>query len=286
MAQSKRLRVSIVIPVYNEAERLDACLQAIARQKAEPYEVIVVDNNSIDDTAVIARRYAFVTLLTEPRQGVVHARNQGFDAVHGDIIGRIDADTILPSDWTERLALIFADSSVMAVSGAPHYYDQALSILGDTIDRVVRGRLARKLADNNFLYGANMALRRSAWQLARNHLCASNGLHEDLDLAIHLQALGLYVGYDRELKAGVSSRRFESSFASLVPYTLVSRRTYAAHNLNGKRHLWPAIVVTWLCYAPGRLLYRAYDRKIASVSLIKLFTAASRPRVDPTTNVA
>src|SRR5437868_5512986 len=117
------MNVSIVIPVYNEADRLADCLEAIARQTVRPLEVIVVDNNSTDNTLEVAERYSFVTLLNEPKQGVVHARNTGFNAVTADIIGRIDADTILPADWVAQIEKIMLNKGISAVSGSPHYYD-------------------------------------------------------------------------------------------------------------------------------------------------------------------
>src|ERR1019366_8076903 len=95
MAQ-KHMRVSLVIPAYNEKHHIKACLDHIASQRVVPYEVIVVDNASTDKTAAIARSYDFVTLITEKRQGVVFARDTGFNLARGDIIGRIDADTLLP----------------------------------------------------------------------------------------------------------------------------------------------------------------------------------------------
>src|SRR4051812_24373156 len=110
------MKTSIVIPVYNEAERLAACLRSIANQAVTPDEVIVVNNNSNDGTAAIARSFDFVRLLSEPRQGVVHARNRGFNAAHGDIIGRIDADTLLPRNWVSQVQSIFNDPTVDAVS--------------------------------------------------------------------------------------------------------------------------------------------------------------------------
>jgi glycosyltransferase involved in cell wall biosynthesis len=72
------MKISIIIPVYNEAESLNACLDAIANQTIKPYEVIVVDNNSLDDTRLVAKAYDFVTLISETKQGVVHARSTGF----------------------------------------------------------------------------------------------------------------------------------------------------------------------------------------------------------------
>jgi glycosyltransferase involved in cell wall biosynthesis len=173
------MKISIVIPVYNEAEQLGACLEAIARQAVAPHEVLVVDNNSTDATVAVAERYPFARVLREPRQGVVYARDRGFDAARGDIIGRIDADTRLPSGWVAQLQTIFADDSISAVSGPPHYYDFALSGVADAIDWRLRARLSRKLVDCNFLWGANMAVRRTAWQQVRPRLCHCQQSHDD-----------------------------------------------------------------------------------------------------------
>jgi len=279
------MKISIVIPVYNEAAHLGACLSAIAAQTAAPYEVIVVDNNSTDGTAAIAAAFGFVKLLREPKQGVVHARNRGFDAARGKIIGRIDADTLLPAGWTAQVQAIFDDEAVSAVSGAPHYYDFALASVADAADFYIRARLARKLGDTNFLWGANMAVRRSAWQKVRSLLCDQGQMHEDFDLGIHLQAFGLRVAYDETLLAGVSSRRLDTSFADYVRYTLASPRTYAMHGLRSRRHMYPVLVLCWLIYVPGRLIYRGYDPATGAFSWNQLL-AANSSRVDPTINVA
>lgn len=279
------MKISIVIPVYNEAERLAACLQTIAAQTVTPYEVIVVDNNSTDGSAAIAASHNFVTLLKEPRQGVVHARTRGFDAARGDIIARIDADTLLPPDWLARVRSIFRDESVDAVSGSAHYYDFAWDRLADGIDGYFRARLARKLKRTNFLWGANMAVRRASWLKTYPLLCHQPHLHEDFDLAIHLQELGFKVEYDPDLVAGVSSRRIDSSLLAYLRYTLVSPRTYAWHSLSSRRHMYPVIFICWLCYLPGRLIYRAYDPDTGTFSLSQLLTATGS-RVDPTANVA
>ena len=114
---TNRLRVSLVIPVYNEESHLAACLDAIAAQTVQPFEVIVVDNNSTDQTVAIAQRYPFVRLLHEKRQGVVFARDRGFTAARGDVIGRTDGDSILAPDWVAEIHRIFANPTVDAASG-------------------------------------------------------------------------------------------------------------------------------------------------------------------------
>ncbi len=281
----KALQVSLVIPVYNEAEQLDDCLSAIAKQSVRPLEVIVVDNNSNDDSAEVTRRYGFVKLLREPRQGVVHARNRGFDAAKGDIIGRIDADTQLPSDWIKRVQHIFADSSVSAVSGAAHYYDFVLSNLADGLDGYLRTHLARQLKDTNFLWGANMAVRRAGWLRVRNNVCNRRNLHEDFDLSIHLQEAGLKVMYDETLPAGVSSRRIDSNFGSYFRYTLISPKTYAAHGLRSRFHMYPVLFVCWAGYVPARVIYRGCDPETGAFSWSRLLVSSGRSRVDPTINI-
>ncbi len=278
------MKISIIIPVYNEAGHLGACLEAIARQTVLPYEVIVVDNNSADTTAAIADYYPFVTLLTERRQGVVHARNRGFDAASGDVIGRIDADTLLPGSWVAQVQAIFKDASVSAVSGAPDYYDFGLARWANVIDYPLRAHLARKLGKTKFLWGANMAVRRDAWHQVRSRLCVASQMHEDFDLAIHLQAAGLKVDYNPRLLAGVSSRRLDTGFRAYVRYTLVSPRTYARHQLRIQWHMYPVLFICWLCYAPGRLIYRSYNPEDGTFSFDQLLLP-TRSRVDPTANI-
>lgn len=282
---NKHARVSIVIPVYNEADHLAACLTAIARQSVTPYEVLVVDNNSADASVAVAQQFAGVRVLHERRQGVVHARNRGFDAAAGDIIARIDGDTILPTSWVDQVQRIFADPAVAAVSGAPDYYDFAFSRLANAIDHPLRQRLARQLGNTKFLYGANMALKATAWRAVRSQLCARAALHEDFDLAIHLQGAGYQVAYSQDLLAGVSARRIDTGIGAYVRYTLISPATYKAHGLSSRRHMYPSLLVSWICYLPGRVLFRAFDQQRQAFSWQQLLTSSDVQRVNPATFV-
>ena len=277
------MNVSIVIPVYNEADLLSACLEAIARQSVRPHEVIVVDNNSTDGSAAVAASFSFVKVVTEAKQGVAYARNKGFNAATGEIIGRIDADTILPEAWVSQIQSIFTDESVSAVSGAPHYYDFAFYKLAEKIDYSLRGHLAKKLDNENFLWGANMAVRRTDWLKIQSELCSVADIHEDFDLGIHLQAHDLKVIYDQTLVAGVSSRRIDTSFTAYFKYSLVNTKTYKLHKLKSRFHMYPVLAVCWLAYPPARLIYRSYNHETQSFSINKLLQSTT-PRVDPTAN--
>lgn len=252
-------RISIVIPVYNEEKQLAACLRTIAAQHSKPYEVLLVDNNSTDQTVRIARRFKFVKVITAKRQGVVHARDRGFNAATGDIIGRIDADTRLPRDWTQQLARIFKDTSIDAVSGSMQYYDVPYSRFFSRFDLAIRRRTARLMADEVFLQGANMAVRRSAWRACRKDMCHKGGLHEDFDLAIHLSQAGRRVVFDETLKAGITARCIDDSIVEFWSYVLLSPGTYKHHDLESRKYMYLAVGLALLFHVPLRLLYRLYN---------------------------
>src|SRR3546814_6023919 len=76
-------QVAVVIPVWNGEAVLGRCLDALARQTLPrgAYQIIVVDNGSSDATRKIARSYAGVELLEEPRPGSYVARNRGIERV-------------------------------------------------------------------------------------------------------------------------------------------------------------------------------------------------------------
>jgi glycosyltransferase involved in cell wall biosynthesis len=252
-------KVSIVIPVYNEAQRITACLEAIARQTVMPYEVIVVDNNSTDDTVAAVQRFPFVTVITAKRQGVVHARNRGFNAARGDIIGRIDADTWIPTDWVETLQTLFQDD-IDAVSGAVSYHDIPVRRLLSAVDLTLRRQAAKSMGDEVFLLGANMAVRRTAWHVAKRNLCARGGMHEDFDLAIHLSEASFRVCFREELTASISARCLDDTVKDFWTYALLSPGTYAQHNVRAGRHMYLIVVLVLLFHVPLRALYRGANQ--------------------------
>ena len=254
MSVKNHYKVSVVIPVYNEGDSLEACLNAIDNLSRKPYEVIVVDNNSTDHTKAVALRHD-VRLLNESKQGVVYARNRGFNAARGNLIARIDADSILPADWLDHVLADFEhDPDVVAISGPADYYDFfSIRRFANWIDRLCRRYVAGHLGSRLFLYGANMAIKKSAWNKVKAKTCIRHGMHEDLDLAIHLQEAGLKVAYDEDLVAGISSRRMGNGLRQFIGYAMASPRTYKLHSLSSRRYMYPIIALVLLLYYPGTL---------------------------------
>ncbi|NJO81248.1 MAG: glycosyltransferase [Cyanobacteria bacterium RM1_2_2] len=100
------LFVSVIIPVFNDAERLKLCLTALENQTYPPdrYEVIVVDNGSDHPESIRAavEPYDNGRFASEPSPGSYAARNLGLSLAQGEVIAFTDADCIPAPNWIER----------------------------------------------------------------------------------------------------------------------------------------------------------------------------------------
>jgi cellulose synthase/poly-beta-1,6-N-acetylglucosamine synthase-like glycosyltransferase len=109
--------ISIVVPAYNAAHTLAACLEALQSQTRSPDEIFVVDDGSKDQTAQVAGVYG-VRLLSQTHQGPATARNLGISNAHGEIIMFTDADCEPTPTWIAEMLLPFSDPSVAGVKGS------------------------------------------------------------------------------------------------------------------------------------------------------------------------
>ena len=232
--------VSIVIPAYNEQDTIKACVLAALDQTVPANEIIVVDNKSNDDTArvVMALQVAYpaaplIYLQQNEQQGLIPTRNFGLDRAQGEVIGRIDADSVLEPTWVEEVQLAFANPAVAACTGPVIYYDMPLRRFGAIADDAIRRAMIVIARDYHLLFGSNMALRSWAWQAIRAEACLDpeDELHEDIDLSIHLQERGLKIAYSSEMVTGMSARRIDDSPRQYYNYVMRFERTYKKHKV-------------------------------------------------------
>jgi glycosyltransferase involved in cell wall biosynthesis len=97
--------LSVVVPAYNEAEYLPDTLRTLnesIESVEERVEIIVVDNNSTDDTAEIARNHG-AEVVFEPHNQIARARNRGAEEARGEWLLFLDADTLMPADLLESI---------------------------------------------------------------------------------------------------------------------------------------------------------------------------------------
>ncbi len=176
------MRISFVIPAYNEEDVLPHCLSSIERVlKNAPCEteVIVVDNASTDKTSEVANGYSFVHVVHEPHKGLVRARQAGFAVSTGDIIANIDADTAISSQWFQKVFSEFSkDKHLVALSGPFIYYD--LPILKRTLTRLfyMAGYFSYII---NGLFGAGAMLQGGNFIVRRTSLEQIGGFDTSID---------------------------------------------------------------------------------------------------------
>lgn len=100
-------RISVIVPVYNAQATLERCVQSVALQTLPDWELLLVDNNSIDDSptiaAALAGRDARIHTARQPLQGVSATRNLGIDKAQGEYLFFLDSDDTIAPTALERM---------------------------------------------------------------------------------------------------------------------------------------------------------------------------------------
>jgi glycosyltransferase involved in cell wall biosynthesis len=205
-----RPRFSVVIPAYNEASYIAKTLLSLSKQDFKGgFELIVVDNNCTDNTAVIAKQHG-ARVVNQPTAGTCWARQAGTLSAKGQIIISTDADTTFSQNWLSRIDKDFTDNpKAVAVCGPCQY------VLGPLWGRVYARWLFGLV---NFVYkftgqpfyasATNIAFKKSAFVSYDTNLPQGG---DELDLIRQLKQQGI-VEYDNHNPTYTSSRRLERGF--------------------------------------------------------------------------
>src|SRR5579875_1826902 len=215
------MRLSFVIPAYNEESYLPGCLESILDQTSRlPHsgrgliEIIVVNNASTDNTKQVALRYPGVCVVDEPRKGLTFARQAGFLASTGSLIANVDSDCRLTPGWIAQVLHSFdADRGLAALSGPFIYYDltptqqlfvrifYATAFLTYLINRYI-------LRVGSMVQGGNFILTRAALDAIGGFDTSISFYGEDTDIARRVSAVGK-VRFTFRLKMLSSARRLK-----------------------------------------------------------------------------
>ena len=111
--------VSIVVPAYNDENNIENCINSLKRQNypKDRYEIIVVDNNSKDNTAEVIKRHKVIYLLEDEIQTSYAARNRGIRESKGDIIAFTDSDCVADTQWIANGVKAFKNKKIGGVGG-------------------------------------------------------------------------------------------------------------------------------------------------------------------------
>lgn len=211
------MKISFVIPAYNEEQLIGKCLESIEREIVRggyDAEIIVADNGSTDKTKEVAARFARVRVVEESWKGANRARQAGFKAAKGEYIASLDADVIVPPGWLGAALHQFErDPKLVAVSGPFILYDlspfhrflaRSFYVAGYVVYVVVRFIFRT----GSMIQGGNILLRRDALEKIGGHNTAIEFYGDDTDTARRLSKVG-NVKFTFKLPMYTSGRRLQ-----------------------------------------------------------------------------
>ena len=256
--------ISIIIPAYNEADRIGAQLEALATQTdAADCEVVVADNGSRDGTAAVvaawADRLPVRVVDASARRGAAAARNLAADAARGDLLVFVDADDVVMPGFVAAWRALPSDVEFAAGPVTFFAADAAPPADGAAAAPV----LPTQMGFLPYALGANLAVRRAALDRV-GAFDETYRAAEDVELSWRLQLAG--VPLVLEAGAVVAKREAAGFTATVRQYYAYGRRDpflyreYRAHGVPGPR--WPAVLRAYGGLVVRlALLWRREDRR-------------------------
>jgi glycosyltransferase involved in cell wall biosynthesis len=162
------VRISVIVPVYNASVWVEKCIHGLLNQDydARYFEMILVDNNSSDDSIMRIRRHQRVRLFEETVQSAYAARNRGVRESMGDVLAFTDSDCVPTPNWLSGIASTMRNWPTKAALGSvePASARGAMRLISDyeaaRLEYILKNRRKRAY----FAFGGNMAIRRSAFE--------------------------------------------------------------------------------------------------------------------------
>jgi glycosyltransferase involved in cell wall biosynthesis len=216
--------LTVLIATYNRAAILGEAIESVLAQRLPPgvrWELIVVDNNSHDDTKAVVEHYIRtsampVSYLFEGRQGKSHALNAGLKRAEGDVIAFTDDDVLVSPEWVATALRVMDRSGADGAGGRilPKWVTPPPAWLANNarlrsylalVEDVTPQVLSYPLSGPGCIWGANMVFRRSVFneigefdvELGPSGRVPVNS--EDLDMVERALRRGLKIVYDPEL---------------------------------------------------------------------------------------
>lgn len=226
--------ISVVIPAYNEEKTIGYCLESLANQQTtKKYEVIVVDNCSIDKTNFIASSFKNklnLRIIRENQKGRGMAREAGFRIAAGDIILSTDADAVLPNSWIETLVNALYSKNTSAVTGTCKIVDGSLfTNKFVNIFQPLAMRFYKLVFRHYWLSGFNFGIFKKDYQKTKGFNRKLN-VQEDIELSFQVSKIGKII-FLPNIPVTVSGRRYKKGLIKeIVPYVSTFVKYFVFHN--------------------------------------------------------
>jgi glycosyltransferase involved in cell wall biosynthesis len=201
------LRVSVLIPHYNDLANLELCVVALTAQTLarEAYEIIVADNNSsVGIDAVCAAVGAHARVVAAPEQGAGPARNVAAALAQAPALAFIDSDCLPARDWLERGLAALARAEIVGGAVAATALDPANPTPSEAFELVFAFQMKRYVEREGFAGSGNLFVRRSAFDAVGGF---RNGIAEDTEWGRRALTRGYRTVFDGSVCATHPARR-------------------------------------------------------------------------------
>jgi O-antigen biosynthesis protein len=194
--QRQHPMVSVIVCTYNGGRTLRECLEGLRRMNYPNYEVIIVNDGSTDNTALIASDYPF-QLITTANQGLSNARNTGAEVARGEIVVYLDDDAIPDPDWLLYITDSFENPAYAAVGG-PNIAPLDASFVADCVDHAPGTPTHVLYSDREaeHIPGCNFAIRRDLLLQMGGFDSRFRAAGDDVDLCWRLEDMGWKIGFN------------------------------------------------------------------------------------------
>ena len=250
-AGSSTVGISVVVPAHNAAGVITDCITALQNQKLDqPFEVIVVDDGSADNTADLAEATGICVIRHREKRGAAAARNSGINAAGGDIICFTDADCMPIENWLQQILQPFADQEIIGAKGTYATKQREVVARFVQIEYEDKYDLLLRQERINFIDTYSAAYRRQV-------LVANNGFDEQI----------FYVE-DQELSFRLAARGYQMVFQPpAIVYHLHSNSLQSYFRKKFMIGYWKAQILRRF---PGRAVQDSHTPQVLKVQILLL----------------
>jgi glycosyltransferase involved in cell wall biosynthesis len=268
------MKVSVIVPHYNDLVSLDICLAALERQTfpAQAREIIVADNASPQGGQAVAKVIANRALLViVPQKGAGPARNGGVAASSGEILAFTDSDCVPEADWLSRgvealSRCDFAGGRVDVLVEDPYRMSGV-----EAFERVFAFDMERYVLEKGFAGAGNLFCPRRIFDAVGGF---GVGVSEDVEWSRRATRMGYRLGYEAGAGVGHPARR---SWTELQrKWVRINAESYALNlSQGGGRLFWilkslalpaSALVHTVRVFRSDRL--RGFRHRMAATAIL------------------
>lgn len=184
--------ISVIIPTFNGSSRIGYCLDALIQHTAgRSVEILVVNDGSTDDTAVVVQGYSGVRLITQANAGPAAARNRGALSTCGTILLFTDDDCVPTPNWLDAMLEPFENPEVVGAKGVYRTRQKSLVARFVQIEYEDKYRLMARLPDIDFIDTYSAAFRRDRFlEMAGYDTSFPLACAEDVELSYRMSARG------------------------------------------------------------------------------------------------